>query len=135
MKLFNGINETNVKNYLGVWITDNLSPEKHINKITGYAYLLLRNISVAFNYLDEERIKKLITSMILLKLEYVAVIWSPHKKKDIRKIEGIQRAATKMAPSLRDLLYEERFSRLKLPTLEERREREDFIAVYRALKV
>ena len=37
------------------------------------------------------------------KLEYVAVVWSPHKKKDTRKIERIQRATTKMIPNLRDL--------------------------------
>ena len=37
-----------------------------------------------------------------------------------------------MAPSLRNLLYEERISRLKLLT--PRRERGDFIAVYRASK-
>ena len=29
------INKTNVEKDLGVWITDNLLPEKHINKITG----------------------------------------------------------------------------------------------------
>ena len=28
------INKTNVEKDLGVWITNNLSPEKHINKIT-----------------------------------------------------------------------------------------------------
>ena len=50
------------------------------------------------------------------------------------KIDRIQRAATKMVPSLRDLPYEEKLSRLKLPTLEKRRERGDFIAVYRASK-
>ena len=49
-------------------------------------------------------------------------------------IERIQGAATKMAPSLRDLPYEERLFKLKLPTLEKRREREDFIAVSRASK-
>ena len=37
-----------------------------------------------------------------------------------------------MAPSVRDLLYEETLSRLKLPILEERRE--DQIAVYRVVK-
>ena len=71
-----------------VWelqITDNLSPEKHVNKIAGM-------------------------------------------------IERIQIAATKMAPSLGDLPYEERFSRLKLPTFEKRRERGNLIAVYRASK-
>ena len=51
------INKTNVKKDLGVWITDNLLSEKHINKITGDTYQLLRNIIMAFNYLDEEMIR------------------------------------------------------------------------------
>ena len=75
---------------------------------------------MAFKYLDEEEmINKLITSLVRPKLEYAAMIWSPYEKKDIRKIERIQKAATKMAPSY--LPYEERVSRLKLPTLEKRR--------------
>ena len=39
-----------------------------------------------------------------------------------------------MAPNLRDLPNQERLSRLKLPTIEKRKERGDFIAVYRASK-
>ena len=39
-----------------------------------------------------------------------------------------------MAPSLRNLPYEERISRLKLSTLKKIRERGDFKAVYRASK-
>ena len=75
---------------------------------------------MAFKYLDEEmiKIKKLITSLIQPKLEYATVIWSPYEKKNIKKTERIQRAAIKMAPSLRDLSYDERLSGLKLPTLE-----------------
>ena len=52
----------------------------------------------------------------------------------MKKLERIQRAATKMAPSLRNLPYEERLSRLKFTTLEKRRERRDFIIVHRASK-
>ena len=128
------ISKTNVAKNLGVWITNKLSPDKHINRITGDTYQQLRNIRIAFKYLDEEMINKLIMSLIRQKLEYASMIWSPHKKKDIRKHERIQRAATKMAPNLKDLPYEEILSRLKLPTLENRREIGDFIAVYRALK-
>ena len=36
------MNKTNVEKDLGIWITDNLSPEKHINKITEDAYPLLK---------------------------------------------------------------------------------------------
>ena len=39
-----------------------------------------------------------------------------------------------MTPSMRNLLYEERLSRLNLPNLEKIRERGDFIAVYRVSK-
>ena len=67
---------------LGVMIQDTLSPEKHINGIFRSTYNLLANIRVAFNYLDKEMMKKIITSIIRPKLEYAAVVWSPHKQKD-----------------------------------------------------
>ena len=47
-------------------------------------------------------INKLITLLIRLKLEYAAVIWSPNKKKAIKKFERLQRAAIKMDPSLKN---------------------------------
>ena len=119
---------------LGIIIQKDLSPEKHIRKITRETYKLLINIRVAFHYMDEEMMKKLILAVIRPRLEYAAVVWSPHKVKHIRKIERIQRAATKMVPSLRDLTYEERLAKLNLPSLEERRERGDLITVYKAMR-
>ena len=47
------INKSNVEKNLGVWNTYILSPEKHINVITGDTYQLLRNVKMAFKYLDE----------------------------------------------------------------------------------
>ena len=69
--------------------------------------------------------------MIRPRLEYAAVVWSPHKKKDVTKIERIQRAATKMVPELKDLTYEERLKEMELPTLQARRERGDLITMYK----
>ena len=37
---------------LGVAIVDNMSPEKHVNMITGATYNLLGNIRVTFTYVD-----------------------------------------------------------------------------------
>ena len=116
---------------LGVTITESLTPDRHINRITGEVTSLLRRIKMAFSYLDADMMKKLIGSMIRPRLEYAATVWSPHTKKNIRKLERIQRAATKMVPELRDLSYEERLGELGLPTLENRRERGDLISVYK----
>merc|ERR1712035_247280 len=71
--------------------------------------------------------------MIRPKLEYAAVVWSPYKKKHIRKLERIQRIATKMVAELKELTYEERLKEMKLPTLEERRERGDLITIYKLM--
>ena len=69
------------------------------------------NIKMAFKYLAEEMMNKVILSLIGPKLEYAATIWSPHNKEDIKKFKRRQRTATKMSPSLRNLPYEERRSR------------------------
>ncbi len=58
-------------------------------------------------------------------------MWSPNLKKDIRKLERIQIAATKLPETLRELTYEERLERLGLETLEQRRGKGDLIALYR----
>ena len=41
----------------------------------------------------------------------------PHLVKYINAIEGVQRRATKMIPTLKNFAYPERLKKLKLPTL------------------
>lgn len=125
------LNKAKEEKDLGVIIQETLGPERHISKIFGTTYNMLTNIRVAFHYMDKEMMKKIITSMIRPQLEYAAVVWSPHLQKDIRKIERLQKAATKMVPELRDLQYEERLREMGLPTLQERRERGDLITLYK----
>ena len=83
---------------MGVLTQDNLSPQKHINGILGDTFRMLRNIRMAFHFLDKDMMRKITTTMIRPKLEYAEVIWSPHKK-----LQRIQRIATKMVPELEDL--------------------------------
>ena len=76
--------------------------------IIGGTYRLLINVRVVFNYMDEEMARELIVSLIQSRLEYTAVVWSPYKNKKsrIRKLENIQRAATKILSSLKQMSYE-----------------------------
>ena len=83
--------------------------------------------------MDQNMMKKIITTMIRPKLEYAAVVWSPHLKKDIKKLERIQRIATKMVPDLKDLTYEDRLKELELLTLQNRRERGDLVMMYKII--
>ena len=62
--------------------------------------------------------------MIRPRLEYAAVVLSINAKKDIRKLERIQKVATKMVPELSELTYEDRLKEMGLLALQDRRERE-----------
>ena len=128
------INSSEKEKDLGIIVQRDLSPANHVNKVVGEAYGLLNRIKLAFNYMSEEMLVKIIKSMVRPRLEYAAVVWSPHHKKDIQKLEKVQRVATKMIPGLRELTYEERLMRLELPTLRDRRERGDMIMMYKCVR-
>ena len=95
---------------------------------------MLSNIRVVVYYIDKEMMNKIVTCMVRPRFEYAAVVWSPHMRKDIWKLERIQRKATTMEPELRDLEYEERLKEMGLLTLQDRRERGDLIMMFRIVK-
>ena len=67
-------------------------------------------------------------------LEYAEAVRSPFTKKDIDTIENVQKRATKLIPSLRNMDYTNRLTKLKMPTLQYRRLRGDMIEVYKIIK-
>ena len=79
------------------------------------------------------RFKLLFKSLVRPHLEYGAPVWDPHYKKDKGLLEGVQRRATSQIPSLKDLPYTERLSKLGLQTLRFRRLRGDMIETYKLL--
>ena len=82
---------------LGVVIQDNLSPEKHIDRIFGDTFMM--NVWMAFHFLNKDMMRKTITTMIRPKLEYTEEIWSLYKKMHVLKFERIQKIATEMVPN------------------------------------
>ena len=64
-------------------------------------------------------------------LDYAISIRSPYKQRYKDAIESVQRRATKQLPGMRNIPYEERLERLKLPTLAYSG---DMIEVYKLLQ-
>ena len=91
---------------------------------------ILGIIRIAIAYKEKQLIVLLYKAIVRPHLEYCIQAWRPYHKKDIDKLERIQRRATKMIPELRDLSYENRLFQCGLTTLQTRRLRGDQIEVF-----
>ena len=91
-------------------------------------------IKRTFSSLDQSSFIQLYKSIVRPSLEYCSQVWHPHLKKDIQKLEKVQRRATKSIPELRNYSYPERLEKLKLPSLSYRRHRSDQIQTYKMFK-
>ena len=67
-------------------------------------------------------------------VEYCVSAWSPYYKKDKDLLEKVQRRFTKMIKGMKGKSYEQRLQKLNLWLLEERRNRQDLIAVFKICK-
>ena len=77
---------------------------------------------------------KLFNAFVIPHLEYAIQFCSPFLRKDVIKLEKVQRRATKLIPSLRNKSYEDRLRELNLYSLEKRRVRGDMIEVWKIMK-
>ena len=66
-------------------------------------------------------------------LDYCIPVWRPYLRKDINKLERIQKRYTKMIKDCRGKNYEERLRLIGLTSLEERHYRADMIQVFKIL--
>ena len=127
------LTETTEEKDLGVLVDDKLDFGGHIKTIVKKANQRLGLIKKGFDCLDKEMFMNLYPVLVRPLLEYCVQIWLPNKQGDIKLLEGVQRRATKIVPTLKHLPYEERLKRLNLTTLEERRLRGDMIETYKLL--
>ncbi|XP_063427535.1 uncharacterized protein LOC134711037 [Mytilus trossulus] len=118
---------------IGVLIDAELTFENHISEKVNKANSIFAVLRRTFKYLGIETFMPLYKTMVRTHLDYASSVWSPYKKKDIDKLEGVQRRVTKQLPGLKDMSYPERLKKLGLPTLSYRRIRGDMIETFKTM--
>ena len=106
---------------------------KYIKTIVSIANKVLGMIRVSFEYINIPMMYNLYTSLVRPLLEYCVQVWSPYKRKYIILLERVQRRATRMIPKLKNLPYDERLKKMKLPRLYDRRVKGDMIETYKIM--
>ena len=129
----NQLKVTNEEKDLGVLINSSLKVSSQCSAAAKKGNRALGMIKRNFAYRSREVILKLYKSLIRPHLDYAIQAWSPYLEKDKKSLENVQRRATKLIPSLRDLPYEERPAKLNLTTLETRRARADLLQTFRII--
>ncbi len=83
--------------------------------------------------MGETIFRALFVTLVRPHLEYANQVWCTYKKKDVEAIEAVQRRATKLVPTLKNLAYPERLRKLELPTLAYRRARGDMVETFKVM--
>jgi len=78
--------------------------------------------------------KQLYITYVRPHLEFAVAVWNPYHLKDINALEKVQRRATKIPWTLKNLPYEQRRKKLGLTELEARRTRGDLIQMFKITK-
>ena len=120
------LKETEVEKDLGIWIHKSLKTTTQCAAAVKKANRVLGMVKRNFAYKSTTVILKLYKSLVRPHLDYCMQVWIPHLIKDRTILEkvGLQARATKLIPSLKELPYSDRISRLNLTTLEDRRRRD-----------
>ncbi|XP_068753947.1 uncharacterized protein [Montipora capricornis] len=120
---------------LGVTTTDNFNWNSHIDIIVSKANRMLGLIKRTCRGLDDTKtLRTLYCALVRSNVEYCSVVWSPYTKKNIEKVEKVQRRATKFILKTEDN-YETPLKKLNLMSLKNGRILADvtFSFLYKAL--
>ena len=118
---------------LGIIISNDLKNGKQCTEAAKKANQMLGMINRTMVHKTRRNMVALYNAFVRPHLEYAVQFWSPYLRKDITKLEKVQRRATKLIPALRNKSYEDRLADLKLFSLEKRRVRNDMIEVWKII--
>ena len=111
---------------LGVTLGTKLNWNSHVSNLVNKASRMMGLIKRTVGYSAPVGVKKqLFVSLVRSNLEYCIPVWGGLSKENSRKIEKVQRAATRYILDFPDLNYKERLCQLNLLPLSYRRELSD----------
>jgi hypothetical protein len=113
---------------LGVYMSQDGTFKYHIRNVVVESRKMSNWVLRTFQSREATPMVTLFTSIVRPKLEYGCQIWSPIKKKEIVDLEMIQRSFIKRIESIKQLTYPEQLKKLKLYSLERKRER--YLIIY-----
>ena len=125
------IEESSVERDLDVMINSKLKWGDQIDKMILTANGVLASLKNSFKYWTPANFRKLYTTFVRPHLEYCTPAWNPSLKKDISRLERVQRRATKIVPCLKNLDYSARLTAIGITSLKRRRDRGDLIQMFK----
>ena len=125
--------ESDIKD-LGVYLSADLTWDKQITEAIKMGRKFLGWILRCFTSRNCEVILFLYKAYVLPRLEYASLLWSPYQQKHIVKIEAIQRNITSKIEEMQEYNYHQRLRKLKLFSLQRRRERYCAIHMFKIAK-
>ena len=109
---------------LGVVIDQNLKFHQHAAAAAAAkANRILGLINKCFEHLNVDSLPLLNKTLVRPILEYAKAVWGPRYITDQKLLEKVQKKATKLVPTLKELSCIEHLSHLRLPSLFYRRKR------------
>lgn len=118
---------------LGVNVSSSRGWGPHIEKTVQGARKMAAWVLSAFRDRSPTVMLTLYKSMVRSKLEYCCPVWNPVKITEIQRLENVQRSFTRKILGCSELQYWDRLKKLKLMSLQRRRERYCIIHVWKIL--